>query len=136
MALKNVGNPSERFRKVQDEVGLSNAEMARRLMLSETYISDIRNGRDPVSPKTADNVERAFGYRKNWLLAGKGPPRKPDWLPEQAAPTDATRVAEQSVSRVQPRTAYHCELCRKEVAAGLVVCPHCGAALIWPQTSD
>ena len=55
------------------EFNLKNqAEIAEKLGYNKSYLSEIRNGKYPISEKTSYKIEEIFGISANWLLTGNG----------------------------------------------------------------
>ena len=65
---------SEIVRSIKFEYKLTQREVAIKIGLkSATYLSDVLNGRHPVSEQISDSLVKAFPeYSKDWLLTGEG----------------------------------------------------------------
>ncbi|MBQ1490348.1 MAG: helix-turn-helix domain-containing protein [Blautia sp.] len=67
------GSKLTRLRFVRDELGLSQKEMASSLGISAQYLGLMERGDQPISLPVAQNVEKLYGYRAEWILFEKGP---------------------------------------------------------------
>lgn len=115
--------------------GIPQKEVARRIGLTPTHFSAIRNGHQRLQRRTAEAMERVFGVCADWLMDGREPVSLkqegdelrlsfslyPDEDPAQGSP-EAPVV-----------TQPHCGQCGGRVAPRLPTCPHCGCRLIWPD---
>lgn len=65
---------SEIVRSIKFQYKLTQREVAMKIGLkSATYLSDVLNGRHPVSEQISDSLMEAFPeYSKDWLLTGEG----------------------------------------------------------------
>lgn len=65
---------SEIVRSIKFQYKLTQREVAMKIGLkSATYLSDVLNGRHPVSEQISDSLIEAFPeYSKDWLLTGEG----------------------------------------------------------------
>ena len=63
----------ERFRKVRDELGLKQQDIAKSLGVSQSYISGIEKGNKNPSETFVELLCCKFNINKMWLLNGEGP---------------------------------------------------------------
>jgi len=65
-------NPSKRFKKARENLGLTQHELAEKLGFKQFKIKDIETEKQKVSPEIAEDIERIFSINGWWLLTGKG----------------------------------------------------------------
>ena len=66
----------KRLDRVLVEVGLNNTKFANAVDISCATLSKYRNGQRDVSIKSANKIQKKYGYRADWLLSGKGSRKK------------------------------------------------------------
>ena len=64
---------SERIKQIRKEAGLTQAEFAKRALLSVDGVSQIERGVYPPSAKSIELICREFSVRREWLETGEGP---------------------------------------------------------------
>ncbi len=62
----------DRFRKIREYFGLSQAQFAQKINMSPGFISNVETGRCNISERTIDTVCESFPIRRDWLTGGKG----------------------------------------------------------------
>jgi transcriptional regulator with XRE-family HTH domain len=63
---------NQRLVQVRKHLRLSQKEFAKTIGFTQTYISDIENGRRPFTLKIAYKIEKQLKINKEWLLTGNG----------------------------------------------------------------
>lgn len=63
----------ERVRRYRAERGLSQAELARRVPIHDTYLSDVENGRRNVALTNIVRIAKALGVDAGKLIEGIAP---------------------------------------------------------------
>lgn len=63
---------NNRIKELRKLAGLTQADFAAKLRLSQNYIAQIETGKRSPSDRTVDDICRAFGVSKEWLKAGIG----------------------------------------------------------------
>lgn len=63
---------NSRIRELRKLAGLTQADFAEKLRLSQNYIAQIETGKRSPSDRTIDDICRAFGVSKEWLKTGVG----------------------------------------------------------------
>lgn len=69
----SAADAADRLAWLLGEVQKSQESIAEEIGVNPTYLPDMKAGRAPITRKTARAIERAYGYRADWLLEGKGP---------------------------------------------------------------
>lgn len=64
-----VSPPGETIQDLLEENGRSQAEFAERLRMTPKQVTDLINGRERISPKTGEGLERVLGSRAVFWLA-------------------------------------------------------------------
>lgn len=106
--------------------------------MTEAHFSTVKNGRNPLSRKAAEAIEREYGFRADWLLRGEEP------IVTLSGPTDTgpifdamlqvpqgAAITKRPTAAVIRRVGYYCASCNGQVVRGLAECSHCGAMLDW-----
>lgn len=62
----------ERIRILRETIRITQKEMAKILGISQTYLSDIENGKMEANAKVLFGLTRIFGVRMLWLVEGIG----------------------------------------------------------------
>ncbi len=62
----------ERIRILRETIRITQKEMAKILGISQTYLSDIENGKIEANAKVLFGLTRIFGVRMLWLVEGIG----------------------------------------------------------------
>jgi len=65
----------ERFKKIRQHFGLSQAQFAQKIKKSPGFISNVETGRSDVSEVTIQTICSMFGIDEEWLMS---PPAKTD----------------------------------------------------------
>ena len=79
--MYEVINMQERFKKIRQHFGLSQAQFAQKIKKSPGFISNVETGRSDVSEVTIQTICSMFGIDEEWLRCGSGrmsPPAKTD----------------------------------------------------------
>lgn len=63
---------SERFCLVRDKTGLTQKDMAEKLGVQKSVISEIESGKRDVSKNVIVSLIKSFGVSADWLLTGEG----------------------------------------------------------------
>ena len=64
------GTPRERLVQMREELGLTQAALARKLGVNSSYISHLETGRIPVTERFAERIEGRIGIGRFWILYG------------------------------------------------------------------
>ena len=67
----------ERLQMMLDELGMKKSEFARKLNLSQSFVSEICSGKNNPSDRTISDICREFGISEVWLRTGEGPMKLP-----------------------------------------------------------
>ena len=67
-----MGNINERIAGIIKEVGIKKAEFARRLNISQPFVSELCSGKNNPSDRTISDICREFGVNEIWLREGIG----------------------------------------------------------------
>ena len=59
---------SERLKQLQKEMGLTQAQLGQTMHVAQQLVSAIINGNGRLQADQAEELERAYGYRAEWLL--------------------------------------------------------------------
>ena len=62
----------ERLKILRKETGLKQGDFAKRLEISQSLLSGIENGNEPLSDRTRKIICLEFNISENWLLTGEG----------------------------------------------------------------
>ena len=62
----------ERLKTLRRETGLKQGDFAKRLEISQSLLSGIENGNEPLSDRTRKIICLEFNISENWLLTGEG----------------------------------------------------------------
>ncbi|WP_461255787.1 helix-turn-helix domain-containing protein [Treponema sp. R80B11-R83G3] len=62
----------ERIKILRKETGLKQGDFAKRLEISQSLLSGIENGNEPLSDRTKKIICFEFNVNENWLLNGIG----------------------------------------------------------------
>jgi transcriptional regulator with XRE-family HTH domain len=62
----------EKLLAVLEEQGISQREVAKRLTVPASYLSDVKNGRRPVTELLAGRFHKEYGVEPHWLLGSAG----------------------------------------------------------------
>lgn len=65
---------NERIKELIDSLGIKKAEFARRLNLSQPFVSELCSGAKSPSDRTIADICREFKISEVWLRTGKGDP--------------------------------------------------------------
>lgn len=63
---------NERIREIISHLGLKKVEFARRLNLSQPFVSELCSGKTNPSDRTIADICREFGVSEVWLRTGRG----------------------------------------------------------------
>ena len=63
---------NERIKKLIDSLGIKKAEFARRLNLSQPFVSELCSGAKGPSDRTIADICREFNVSEIWLRTGEG----------------------------------------------------------------
>ena len=63
---------NRRIEKIITESGIRKVDFARRLNLSQPYISELCSGKTAPSDRTIGDICREFNVREQWLRTGEG----------------------------------------------------------------
>lgn len=119
--------PADRLAQALAYVPHTQREVAGRLGMSETHLSAVKNGHEPLSPRVARGLQEAFGIRAEWLLHGTGV-----MLDAQSELWGATTTTSPGAVSAIYRKTFFCGACGQPVALNRTPCPHCGCRLLWP----
>ncbi|MDR2483893.1 MAG: helix-turn-helix domain-containing protein [Treponema sp.] len=64
---------SDRIRNIIKESGLNQKEFAKKINVTDSYISKLLRGYSGMSNTTAFLIEELYGYSKDWILHGLEP---------------------------------------------------------------
>lgn len=71
-------NISDRISQVVKESGLTKTAFAKRINISQPYLSQLCGGGYTPSDRTIADICREFHVRREWLETGEGPMRLPE----------------------------------------------------------
>lgn len=71
-------NISDRISQVVKESGLTKTAFAKRINISQPYLSQLCGGGYTPSDRTIADISREFHVRREWLETGEGPMRLPE----------------------------------------------------------
>ena len=71
-------NISDRISQVVKESGLTKTAFAKKINISQPYLSQLCGGGYTPSDRTIADISREFHVRREWLETGEGPMRLPD----------------------------------------------------------
>ena len=131
--------PAERLAHIINTTGLRQSVFAVRVELSESHLSAVKHGKEPLTEKLAYRIQRVFMYNAQWILTGKGEPsveqgradETAQFLPAMPFGSPASPVAQARETRPVPMTIYQCGVCRFPAAPNVPHCPYCGARIKW-----
>lgn len=63
---------STRFKEVMIKIGISNKDIAVKCGITEIKVSDLRTGKNKISPELALQLEKYFKINPCWLIFGRG----------------------------------------------------------------
>jgi len=63
---------SDRIRTIIRESGLKQKEFAKKINVTDSYISKLVRDETGISNSTAMLIEQIYGYSKNWIMTGEG----------------------------------------------------------------
>ena len=63
---------NERIKKIIEELGIKKVEFAKRLRLSQPYVSELCSGKTNPSDRTIADICREFNVSDEWLRTGNG----------------------------------------------------------------
>lgn len=66
---------NDRISQVIKDAGIKKAEFARRLNLSQPFVSELCSGKNNPSDRTIADICREFGISEVWLRTGEGEPK-------------------------------------------------------------
>lgn len=66
----------DRIKIIRKEAGLTQAEFADKIHLSQNFIAQIETGKKNTSERTVLDICREFGINEHWLRTGEGNPQK------------------------------------------------------------
>lgn len=66
---------NDRISRVIKDAGIKKAEFARRLNLSQPFVSELCSGKNNPSDRTIADICREFGISEVWLRTGEGEPK-------------------------------------------------------------
>lgn len=112
--------------------GVSQKALAEKMGRSAQHLNAVVTGHKALSPALAHKIERATGWKKDWLLTGLGPRMREEEAPYLAPGHPQQMISEQVILR----QAFHCRQCLHEVRREAPTCPNCGAPLGWPMSPD
>lgn len=115
----------ERLTEVLWSMPFKQAELSRKLGISESYLSKIKSGKVRLTRKMAARIGEVAGVEGDWILTGQ-PPK----LMREAEPAYAIRG--QGNGR-GPVTRHFCHTCLGEIGLTVEECPHCEAQIDWSQ---
>lgn len=69
---------NNRIKQVIESEKISRAEFAKRIEVSQAFVSQICSGVHNPSPRTISAICREFNIRREWLETGEGPMRLPE----------------------------------------------------------
>lgn len=67
---------SERITWCINDAGIKKAEFARRLNLSQPFVSELCSGKNNPSDRTIADICREFNISETWLRTGEGEPKR------------------------------------------------------------
>lgn len=68
----NLKNEKTTIRRLRDELGLSQTELANTLKMSPSSISKIEKSERALTDRFISQVSKEFGVNENWLKTGEG----------------------------------------------------------------
>lgn len=71
-------NISDRISQVVKESGLTKTAFAKRINISQPYLSQLCGGGYTPSDRTIADISREFHVRREWLETGEGPMKLPE----------------------------------------------------------
>lgn len=71
-------NISDRISQVVKESGLTKTAFAKRINISQPYLSQLCGGGYTPSDRTIADISREFHVRREWLETGEGPMKFPE----------------------------------------------------------
>jgi transcriptional regulator with XRE-family HTH domain len=73
MSRGNFADLKNRISYILTDIGLSQAEFAKTLRISDAYISELKSGESTrISPHLGELISIKFGYNYDWVMEGKG----------------------------------------------------------------
>lgn len=69
---------NNRIKQVIESEKISRAEFAKRIEVSQAFVSQICSGVHNPSPRTISAICREFNIRREWLETGEGPMKLPE----------------------------------------------------------
>jgi transcriptional regulator with XRE-family HTH domain len=76
---------ARRFRFARERAGLSQAEIARSLMLSPSTVWRWQDGRSVPRPAERGRLADLLGVNRDWLMSGRGAPPPDETLEESGS---------------------------------------------------
>jgi len=64
---------SDRIRTIINECGLTQKEFAKKINVTDSYISKVLRNESGMANSTALLIERLYNYSKNWIMTGEEP---------------------------------------------------------------
>lgn len=81
-------NISDRISQVVKESGLTKTAFAKRINISQPYLSQLCGGGYTPSDRTIADISREFHVRREWLETGEGPMKLPETDPDMEIVND------------------------------------------------
>jgi hypothetical protein len=106
------------------------AEAAEAMGISPGWLSQLKNGAQRVTAKTAAAAEHVTGFSRRWILTGEGAQKVEDQGAVVLNTESAAQVDEGPAKPVRV-TRWHCGSCGLEIRPTYEVCPYCGRPLDW-----
>lgn len=72
------GIVNERIKEVRKRFGLTQTQFAKKINLSQNYMTMVETGKRSPSDRTVEDICRVFGVSRDWLEAGTGEMFQPD----------------------------------------------------------
>lgn len=76
--VQGGGIVNERIKEVRKRFGLTQTEFAKRINLSQNYMTMVETGKRSPSDRTIEDICRVFGVSRDWLESGMGEMFLPD----------------------------------------------------------
>lgn len=68
----NSENLGERFKEFRKSMRLTLVELAKRIKVSNSYLSEVENNKKGLGQETLTRLREIFGLNLHWLLTGEG----------------------------------------------------------------